>query len=516
MPDKIKLEDEKEIILIFPSKNDNNTVETLNKQQNATTNLGKNFRNSKNSTSSDEKQNYFRVSTLGPITYDLKTSSEMNPTPFEESEKTTTTKTLTTEISTPSTISDSIDITTVTPTFTTKKIKIKKSRTRSASSFSKNLNNATTEKLNQNINTNIDSQINAEERKKRLNEIFSKQQRGNLRFRTTSSSTTAKTADLDSSENNESEFEKQINDNTSVEEPSEPSKLTTSTTTNNPIRKEIYSVSSRKNILKKPSNSVPTTTSSTNLEIEEEDFEEDMEEEMEEEKVSSDYYFEPEIITLSPEVISIPDKPLDLDAFMALDENVARNIEHDHQVMIEDVQRVLTIYHKPQFERKIPKIDRFHGDFKNSYFKVPTNPTVLPTRPYRGSAKFVPQYLNRNQIVNEYVALQSRNFPKFKNTPTSVSTGVPQTVPVTSQEQFINNNFAVSDSRFLQSGLNLKASGPVDFRPSLLFGLTLDESNENFDSKMVEKIHQTFIPSSGIQNGFFPVIQNGTPSPIRN
>ena len=140
-----------------------------------------------------------------------------------------------------------------------------------------------------------------------------------------------------------------------------------------------------------------------------------------------------------------------------------------------------------------------------------------PTRPFRGSAKFRKPATSspaREEPEAGVTGTRTRNLSRTRGTlatqTTHKSTRKSPRTFVTQQPISIVPNL---DSLLEEVDMPPKQIAPLDFKPSPLFGITMDEFND-FDRDAIEKMHETFQPRLSVQNGFFPVIENGTPSTL--
>ena len=155
-----------------------------------------------------------------------------------------------------------------------------------------------------------------------------------------------------------------------------------------------------------------------------------------------------------------------------------------------------------------------------SMTKPPHNHLETVTqKPYRGIARFrspEPFKVSANPSNN---GQRTRNLSRTRGTAAvaSTTTQKPTTTLLTPFTLRYNQN-QQSNHLNLKEEINMspKQKAPLDFRASPLFGLIMDERDDSnaFDNEKIEKIHQTLRASPAVQNGFFPVIQNGTPSSI--
>lgn len=264
-----------------------------------------------------------------------------------------------------------------------------------------------------------------------------------------------------------------------------------------PSRKIIYDTRSRTNFLKRPSS----------------------------QQIDDDDMIEPEVTTTTERltaptvnyvsfesVFTTPSTPLVVRA--------ASQIDIEHKAMIETVHKTLSAIHKGVDIKFVEKMLESHKVRMKEMRKNPPatqKPNVESSRPYRGSATFrkpaTTPAQNHSDTPAEQTKVRTRNLSRTRNTPSTTQTTQKSVrkSPRTSTSHV--NPLMNSNSLLEEVDMPPKQKPPVDFRPSPLFGLTMDRENE-FDRDMIEKIHDTLKPSADIQNGFFPVIQNGTPSTL--
>lgn len=265
------------------------------------------------------------------------------------------------------------------------------------------------------------------------------------------------------------------------------------TTTNMSKRKLIYDTSSRMNFLKR------TAASQT-------------------EKIEDDYQ-EPEIdIQLTDESVNtlLPHDYLNIQNLpkQSLVVKFATEIDNDHKLMIETLHKTLSALHAGADENIVEEMIEAHKVEMEELRNVPTTVESIqtpPTRPYRGMARFKKPVTSKVSPSTQSNEMRTRNLSRFRNTPTRTTQ-----VPV---QLKLPRTFSTSNSDLIFEDINMppKQKPPADFKASPLYGLTMDRDND-FDTDKIEKIYETLRPSSQIQNGFFPVIQNGMPlaSKVKN
>lgn len=257
-----------------------------------------------------------------------------------------------------------------------------------------------------------------------------------------------------------------------------------------PKRKVIYDTKSRMNFLKRPSSNsydndeptepevITTTTTSTTL--------------------------KPRLTSQKPEESFNRSKP-------ALE--YKKLVDEKHRAMIETVHKTLSAIHAGVDMKLVEKMLDNHRK-KMSEIRQNTESTG-PTKPYRGSARFRrPATTHPTQVhqSSHVTGTRTRNLSRTRNTATTPTTQKSvRKVSRTGVTQPTANPF----SNLPLEDINMlpKQKAPGDFKASPLYGITMDKFNE-FDNDMIDKIHETLQSPKSIQNGFFPVIQNGTPSTL--
>lgn len=196
-------------------------------------------------------------------------------------------------------------------------------------------------------------------------------------------------------------------------------------------------------------------------------------------------------------------------------ENRLNKIDFEHKAMIEMVHKTLSAIHAGVDMKFVEKMIEKHRTKMQEIQKQPPT-TVGPSKPYRGSARFRKPATTQpiDQSQSESTGTRTRNISRTRTT-TVVPTVRSTIKPVRQSPSRTFNNPIMSSNALILEDVDMppKQKPPMDFRPSPLYGLTMDRHNE-FDTEMIEKIHETMKPSANVQNGFFPVIQNGTPSTL--
>lgn len=136
--------------------------------------------------------------------------------------------------------------------------------------------------------------------------------------------------------------------------------------------------------------------------------------------------------------------------------------------------------------------------------------TLIP-KPYRGVARFKSPAPLRVSAAPHNNIQRTRNLSRTRGT--VVTEGTTSIRPPTTILTPLTLRYNKQQNIQITKQANRQ---PLDFRPSPLFGLIMDERDvlNSFNNENIEKIHATFRASSKVQNGFFPVIQNGIPSSI--
>lgn len=188
-------------------------------------------------------------------------------------------------------------------------------------------------------------------------------------------------------------------------------------------------------------------------------------------------------------------------------------IDFEHKVMIETVHKTLSAIHAGVDMKFVEKMLEAHRTKMQETRKRPPT-TVGPSKPYRGSARFrKPATTQRANQQREVTGTRTRNISRTRNTASTAQTTIK---PVRkSQRTFVTQNNPITTYNAILEDVDMppKQKAPVDFKPSPLYGITMDRHSE-LDNDTIEKIHETLMPSTNIQNGFFPVVHNGTPSTL--
>jgi hypothetical protein len=312
----------------------------------------------------------------------------------------------------------------------------------------------------------------------------------------------------------------------------DPNLLTSTTTTSTPLtikpRKILYDTKTRTNFLKKPSNQIqqdlkdydvdddesidmtvtlpPITTSSTEAST-----------------TTSQPTTTTIKMTTTSQVMSKKTTPLFTSTVIIKKKSLpkvvqqANRIDLEHKTMIQTLHKALFAIHSGVDMVNVEKMIENHKVKMDEIRKNP--PAIAPTRPYRGSAKY-----RRPTTIKDYNFYDSsriRNISKAQRLTTTTTTTTTKPVeritirksprlavtqPPTPPTHPINN------IKFREFELPSNAT-PNDFRPSQLYGITMDQSHQ-LDSAAIEKIYKIHEPPKSLQNGFYPVIENGTPSTI--
>jgi hypothetical protein len=166
--------------------------------------------------------------------------------------------------------------------------------------------------------------------------------------------------------------------------------------------------------------------------------------------------------------------------------------------MIETVHKTLKAVQSGANENQIRSV---MAEYDRKLQEIRKNPptratTPIPTRPSRGGVRFV---MTERRPPQEPMILNNKNVLRGR---TVTTTKIPKSIQRPIDHEVSHLNALEVPPTF---------NAPSDFRPSPLYGMTMDKSNE-FDVEEIEKVFDTFTPSPKVQNGFFPVIENGTPS----
>lgn len=269
------------------------------------------------------------------------------------------------------------------------------------------------------------------------------------------------------------------------------------TSTAKSIHKIIYNTKGRTNFLKRPS--------SQQSYIEDED--EVTEQEVTEVTTSMTSTEKPEEFSLINESVqsffTTPTPPKVL--------KYANLVDLEHRAMIETVHKTLSAIHSGVDMKLVERMIESHKSrMKKMRKKKPTNINATsPTRPYRGIARSRKPVTPSTKVAGEIreTGTRTRNLSRTRNA--TVTTDAPKT----KSPRTVNHASTKTETDLEEVDMLSKFKTPLDFKPSPLYGITMDKFNE-FDREAIEKIHETLRPHSKIQNGFFPVIQNGTPSTL--
>lgn len=175
-------------------------------------------------------------------------------------------------------------------------------------------------------------------------------------------------------------------------------------------------------------------------------------------------------------------------------------LENEHQAMVETVQKTLTAIHKGANSTVVRSVMQGYEKKLEEIRKNPqTRVTTIPTRAFRGSVKYG---LAARRPPHEPITTTHRNVLRSRS---KGKTEIPRVIRTTRPPSVLRN--LQLNTLEIPPTLN----SPLDFNPSPLYGMTMDKFND-FDAEEIEKIHETFTAPPSIQNGFFPVLENGTPS----
>lgn len=194
----------------------------------------------------------------------------------------------------------------------------------------------------------------------------------------------------------------------------------------------------------------------------------------------------------------------------------ATRIDFEHKKMIETLVKTLSAIYSGVDMKFVERMIETHKKKMKDIRKNPPTTTAetAPTRPYRGSAKFRSRPATTQPAeIQTQKGTRTRNLSRTRNTQTTHRVTVRKSPRIAVTQPPAVNPIINSNSLVEEVDMPPKQKKPIEFRPSPLYGITMDQFSE-FDSDMIEKVHETLQPRSNIQNGFFPVIQNGTPSTL--
>lgn len=273
-------------------------------------------------------------------------------------------------------------------------------------------------------------------------------------------------------------------------------------TTKKPRRRIVYDTSSRTNFLRRPSS--PQST-----------FDDDL---IEQEVIATTTTTQkPEEFEAPQSVSEIAKENKQTTTFMPKVVQEASRIDIEHQAMLETVHKTLSAIHSGVDMQLVEKMVENHRTKMKKIRSKPqtTSAPTGPTVPFRGSARFrKPVTTQTPSFKHDVTHMRTRNLSRTRNTPaTPVTDRSVRNLPRTAVTQPPFSPFMNFNSILEEVDMPPKQKAPLDFKASPLFGITMDKDNE-MDSEMIEKIHETLRAASDVQNGFFPVIQNGTPSTI--
>lgn len=264
-------------------------------------------------------------------------------------------------------------------------------------------------------------------------------------------------------------------------------------------RKIIYDASSRTNFLKRPS------SQHTHID-DDEPFESEM-------ATTAEVPTESAINYLSLETVVTTPMPRDVIKH-------SNPLDNEHKAMIEAVYKTLSAIHSGVDIKLVEKMIESHKSRMEANRKNPPETVAIsgPTRPYRGSATFRKPATNQpihDEAQTQGTGMRTRNLSRTRSTVTTHQTTHKSTrkAPRTVVSHQKINPILNSNSLLEEVDMPPKQKPPLDFRASPLFGITIDKFND-FDNDMIDKIHETLRSPTGNQNGFFPVIENGTPSTL--
>jgi len=283
-------------------------------------------------------------------------------------------------------------------------------------------------------------------------------------------------------------------------------------TTMKPKRKLLYDVSSRTNFLKKPH--VQPINSHY-------DDEEENEEHL---FIENNPILEPTIMETQPSPSTTTEEPTTT-THVPVVLKLSPLIDSEHKSMIETVHKTLKAMYAGVDMKIVRTMIDEHQQRVNALRKNPPKMTTrftttateahhsrhhLPTRPFRGSVRFNrPMATVKPKSSNSFPSQpRTRNLSRTRSTRSTTH----KSVRKTHQRQTM---LPPTGNHNVYEELNMppKQKSSKEFHASPLYGITLDKEND-FDIKTIEQMYETFTPSKEIQNGFFPVIINGTPSTV--
>lgn len=195
----------------------------------------------------------------------------------------------------------------------------------------------------------------------------------------------------------------------------------------------------------------------------------------------------------------------------------ANRIDLEHKTMIKTLHKALSAIHSGVDMANVEKMIENHRVRMDEIRKNP--PISTPTRPYRGSAKFNRPTTIRDYNYNFHDSSRTRNISRPQRITTTTTVKPVERITMRKSPRLAITQPPTPPPTHHPTNFEFKAlelpsnAAPNEFRPSQLYGITMDESHQ-LDIIEIEKIYKTHEPPKSLQNGFFPVIENGTPSTI--
>lgn len=181
-------------------------------------------------------------------------------------------------------------------------------------------------------------------------------------------------------------------------------------------------------------------------------------------------------------------------------------IDSDHKQMIQTLYKALSAIHSGV---EMKKVEKFIEQHRNKMeLKQKRHRSTTPKSSHRGNVKFrMPERSEVNTSINNVKTTQKTPLTTGRIT-RKKSARIEPTRSTTQRSRPDKNSPDFDDEE-----LNMppKKKMPGKFKPAQFYGITMSKSTQ-MDNDEMEKIHKTFQLPNDLQNGFFPVIENGTPS----
>ena len=195
---------------------------------------------------------------------------------------------------------------------------------------------------------------------------------------------------------------------------------------------------------------------------------------------------------------------------------ISNQMDFEHKAMVETVYKTLSAIHSGVDIQLVEKMIESHKMKLKEIRKNPptTIANVTASRPYRGSARFrkpaidQPIHEEPQILVN---GTRTRNLSRTRGTITTHKSTTKSSRTTVTHKQV--HPIISSNALLEEVDMPLKQKSPKDFKASPFYSITMDKFNE-FDGDMIDKIHETLRSPTDKQSGFFPVIKNGTPSTL--